>query len=89
MQVLVCPAVIAVGLQLAPTVVMVEVELLLPPPPHATAISRQPTAAKLARRRTLSPLLNFADIHALRKHRWYISAAVKVASVSRLAEDKS
>ena len=88
-QVLVCPAVIAVGLQLAPTAVIVDVVLLLLPPPHATPIRRQPAAAKVARTRTPSPLLDLADIYALRNHRWDICAAVKVASVSSLAENKS
>ena len=66
---LVCPEVMADGLQLAPTTVIVEVAVLLLPPPHATDSSRQPTATRVPRNRTLSPLLDLADIDALWNHR--------------------
>jgi len=52
---LVCPEAIDVGLQLAPTTVMVEVEELLLPPPQATMPTRQHTAARIPRSRTLAP----------------------------------
>ena len=51
---LVWPEVIEVGLQLAPTTVMVDVVLLLPLP-QATIATRQHTAARIPRSRTLAP----------------------------------
>src|SRR5208283_614554 len=76
-----------VGLQLAPTTVIVEVELLLPPP-QATSDTRQHTAAKIPKSRTPSPLLDLGDIHALRNHTRDIRAAVKFACVSALLKYK-
>ena len=51
---LVCPAEIEVGLQLAPTRVMVEVVLLLPPP-QATSVKTQHAAARIPRSRKPAP----------------------------------
>src|SRR5271165_2646145 len=85
---LVWPEVTAVGLQLAPTKVIVDVELLLPPPPQAAAKSRQPTAAKSPRSRTPAPLLDVSDIDALRHHRRYVSTPMEAAHVSALLEDE-
>lgn len=51
----VCPAEIEVGLQLAPTRVMVEVELPLLPPPQATSVRTQHAAARIPRSRTPAP----------------------------------
>src|SRR3974390_1929760 len=77
------------GLQLAPTNVIVEVAVLPLPPPHATDNSRQPTATRVPRNRTLSPLLDLADIDALWNHRRKIGAAMEVACVSARLEDES
>ena len=78
---LVCPEMMAVGLQLTPTSVIVEV--VLPPlPPHATDSKRQPTAARIPKNRTLSPLLDLGDIDALGNHGGKIRTAVKAAGVS-------
>src|SRR5215469_10299969 len=85
---LVCPAEIEVGLQLAPTRVMVEVELLLPPP-QATRVRTQHAAARIPRSRTPTPLLDLVDIHALWNHSRHIRAAVEVACVSALLKHKS
>ena len=85
---LVCWAWIEVGLQLAPTTVMVEVVLLLPPP-QATSVSRQHAAARIPRSRTPAPLLDLGDIHALWDHSRHIRAAVEVACVSALLKHKS
>src|SRR5215471_9386667 len=67
---------------------MVDVVLLLPPPPHATAINRQPTAARIPKTRTLSPLLDLGDIDALRHHGRHIGTATEVAHVATLLEDE-
>ena len=89
-QVLVCPETMAVGLQLALTVTIVEVVLLLPPLlPQAAENSRQHTAARVPKSRTLSPLLDFGDIDALGNHGGYICAAAETPRVSPLVEDES
>jgi len=88
---LVWPETIAVGLQLAPTVKIVEVVVLLPPLllPHATKNVKQHAAAKSPKSRTLSPLLYFGDIDALGNHGRNIRAAAKTSHVSALVEDES
>src|SRR5271169_4530932 len=77
-----------VGLQLAPTTVMVAVVLLLPLP-HATSDTRQHIAARIPRSRTLAPLLDLGDIHALRDHSGHVGPAMEVACVSALLEYES
>jgi hypothetical protein len=87
---LVWPDVMAVGLQLEPTSVIVDVVLPPPPlPPHATESNRQPTAARNPRNRTPAPLLDTADIDALGHHGRKVGTAVKIACVSGRMEDKT
>ena len=76
------------GLQLAPTTVIVEVVLLLLPPPQAARVIKQHAAARIPKSRTPAPLLDLHDIHALWDHSRHIRAAVEVACVSALLENK-
>ena len=76
-----------VGLQLAPTTVMVEVVVPLLPP-QAMRVRRQHTAARIPRSRTPAPLLDLGDIHALWDHSRHICPTVKTACVSALLKHK-
>ena len=81
------PATIAVGLQLALTVRIVEVVELLPPLlPHATENKRQPTAARIPKSRTLSPSLYLGNIDTLWNHGGDIRAATETSHMSGLVE---
>jgi hypothetical protein len=88
---LVEPDAIEVGLQLAPTVVMVAVVLLLLLlPPQAASNIRQHAPTRVPRNRTLSPLLlDLCNIHALWDHRRNIRAAMETACVSTHLEDET
>src|ERR1035438_10364147 len=80
-----------VGLQLAPTRVIVGVELLLPPP-QAASNRRLHTPARvprIRRIRTRSPLLDLGDIYTLGHHRRDISPAMEAACVSTLLKDEA
>src|ERR1019366_1700927 len=80
-----------VGLQLAPTRVIVGVEVLLPPP-QATSSPRQYTPARIPRIRrirTRSPLLDLGDIYTLGHHRRDIGPAMEAACVSTLLKNET
>src|ERR1019366_9387909 len=80
-----------VGLQLAPTRVIVGVEVLLPPP-QATSSPRQYPPARIPRIRRIrasSPLLDLGDIYTLGHHRRDIGPAMEAACVSTLLKDEA
>src|SRR5262249_17744769 len=80
-QLLVWPAVIAVGLQLAPTVVIVEVPPLLLPPPQAMRRSKPDTAARFRKNAPLLLYLHPPNISPLGNNGGNKSAAIKTASM--------
>ena len=80
-----------VGLQLAPTRVIVGVDEPLPPP-QAASNKRPHTPAmvpRIRRIRTPSPLLDFVDIDTLWHHGRNICAAMEAACVSTLLKDET
>ena len=87
-HVLVWPETIAVGLQLELTVRIVDVDELLPLPPHATKNTRQPTAARIPKSRTQTPLLYLVDIDALWDHGGNVGASAETSHMPGLVEDE-
>ena len=85
---LVCWDAIEVGLQLAPTSVIVDV---VEPPPllQAASSARHQTPARVPRIRTPAPLLDLSDIYTLWHHGRNISPAMEAACVSTLLKDET
>src|SRR5450755_4052776 len=85
---LVCWDAIEVGLQLAPTSVIVDV---VEPPPllQAASSARHQTPARVPRIRTPAPLLDLSDIYTLWHHGRNISPAMEAACMSTLLKDET
>jgi len=87
----VCRDAMEVGEQLAPTRVIVGVELLLLLPQAANNNRHHipATVPRIRRIRTRSPLLDIGDIYTLRHHSGYEGPSVEAACVSTLLKDET